>query len=162
MSVCVFAGTFDPFTNGHEYVVEKCLEMFDKVIIAVGVNVDKKPLFTTEERVDIINAVYQENDKIEVAVFEGMLVDFMKKKGAIYNVRGVRNACDFEYENKMHHYNLAHFSDLITIYLPCSESLIEVSSTSARKGILNGEFDENILSKSVIEIIKKVNLKDSK
>ena len=79
MRTCVFAGTFDPFTSGHEYVVDKCLEIFDKVIIAVGVNVDKKPFFSIDERLEIIKSVYADNDRIEVASYTGMLVDFMKK-----------------------------------------------------------------------------------
>ena len=61
MKVCVFAGTFDPFTNGHDYVVKKCLEIFDKVIIAVGINVDKKPLLSGEKRVEIIKKLYKNN-----------------------------------------------------------------------------------------------------
>ena len=162
MKNAVFAGTFDPVTKGHEEVIKKASLTFDKVTVAILINPDKNALFKVEDRLEMLRAVCSKYKNVEVEYFEGMLVDFMKKKGAIYNVRGVRNAFDFEYENKMHYYNLAHFSDLITIYLPCSESLIEVSSTSARKGILNGEYDENILSKSVIEIIKKVNLKDSK
>ena len=80
MKTCVFAGSFDPFTNGHDYVVQKCLEMFDKVVIAVGVNVDKKPMFTDLERVEIIKNVYADEKRVEITSFSGMLTDFMKEQ----------------------------------------------------------------------------------
>ena len=105
MKTCVFAGTFDPFTNGHEYIVNKCLEMFDKVIVAIGVNVDKTPLFTEQERINAIRKVYQDNARVEVLTYSGMLVDFMKEKGVKITVRGFRNQDDYKYETTMAHYN---------------------------------------------------------
>ena len=80
MKTCVFAGSFDPFTIGHEYVVKKSLEIFDKVVIAVGKNADKKPLLSEQQRIDLIRATFDGDNRIEVAFFDGMLVDFMKKK----------------------------------------------------------------------------------
>ena len=80
MKVCAFAGTFDPITNGHVYVIEKCLECFDKVVVAVGINQDKKPLFDIEKRKDIIKNVFKDNDRVEVKEFDGLLVDFLKKE----------------------------------------------------------------------------------
>ena len=71
MKTCVFAGTFDPFTTGHEYVVEKGLKLFDKVVIAVGVNNDKKPLFSLEERIKILKTIYQDNERVVVKNFRG-------------------------------------------------------------------------------------------
>ena len=96
MKTCVFAGTFDPFTNGHEFIVNKCLDIFDRVIIAVGVNVDKKPMFTTRQRVNAIKSVFADNKKVKVYSFSGMLVDFMKNKGVTVTVRGLRNADDYK------------------------------------------------------------------
>ena len=138
MSVCVFAGTFDPFTNGHEYVVEKCLEMFDKVIIAVGVNVDKKPFFADEDRALAIKKLYEGNDKVEVEMFSGMLTDYMKEKGIKVTVRGLRDVEDYKYENTMARYNLDMYPEVITVYIPTPASLQHVSSTAIRNIITSG------------------------
>lgn len=162
MKNAVFAGTFDPVTKGHEEVIKKASLTFDSVTVAILINPSKTALFKVEDRLEMLREVCKSYKNVEVEFYDGMLVDFMKKKGAIYNVRGVRNSTDFEYENKMHHFNSSLYSDLITMYFPCSENLIEVSSTKVRKDILNGTFDEKTLSKSVIEIIKRTKLKDNK
>lgn len=162
MKNAVFAGTFDPVTKGHEEVIKKASLTFDSVTVAILINPSKTALFKVEDRLEMLREVCKSYKNVEVEFYDGMLVDFMKKKGAIYNVRGVRNSTDFEYENKMHHFNSSLYNDLITMYFPCSESLIEVSSTKVRKDILNGTFDEKTLSKSVIEIIKRTKLKDNK
>ena len=86
MKTCVFAGSFDPFTKGHQFVVDKSLEIFDKVIIAVGKNTDKKPLLTEKERVECIQKIYENDSRVEVTCFEGMLVDFMKARGILTTV----------------------------------------------------------------------------
>jgi pantetheine-phosphate adenylyltransferase len=153
MKTCVFAGTFDPFTKGHAFVVEKCLEIFDKVVIAVGVNVDKKPLFSTEERVDIINTVYQDNDKIEVAVFEGMLVDFMKEKGIKFTVRGLRDVDDYKYETTMARYNEDMYGEVVTLFIPTPANLSYVSSSAMRNIInLGADFNEYVPEKAIAKI----------
>lgn len=153
MKTCVFAGTFDPFTKGHAFVVEKCLQLFDKVVIAVGVNVDKKPLFSTGERVDIINAVYQDNDKIEVAVFEGMLVDFMKEKGIKFTVRGLRDVDDYKYETTMARYNEDMYGEVTTLFIPTPISLSYVSSSAMRNIInLGADFNEYVPEKAIVKI----------
>lgn len=132
MKTCVFAGTFDPFTNGHAYVVEKCLEMFDKVIIAVGVNVDKTPLFNEEQRVNAIKKIYSDESRVEVLTYDGMLADFMKQKGVKVTVRGIRNQDDYKYETTMAHYNQDMYPEIITVYIPTPVELTYVSSSAIR------------------------------
>ena len=133
--------------------MEKCLEIFDKVVIAVGVNVDKKPLFSTWERVDIINAVYQDNDKIEVAVFEGMLVDFMKEKGIKVTVRGLRDIDDYKYETTMARYNQDMYGEVTTLFIPTPISLSYVSSSAMRNIIsLDADFNEYVPEKAIAKI----------
>lgn len=132
MRTCVFAGTFDPITKGHEYVVNKCLETFDKVVIAVGVNVDKKPLFSLEERVDIIKETFKGDERVEVATFKGMLVEFMKSRGIKHTVRGLRNQDDYKYETTMAHYNQDMYDEIITMYIPTPTELTYVSSSAIR------------------------------
>ena len=158
MSVCVFAGTFDPFTNGHEYVVEKCLEMFDKVIIAVGVNVDKKPLFPDEVRALAIKKLYENDKRVEVDLFSGMLTDYMKEKGVKVTVRGLRSVEDYKYENTMAKYNLDMYPEIITVYIPTPSNLEHVSSTAIRNIIASkGDFSKYLPEKValVLENAKK-------
>ena len=132
MRTCVFAGTFDPITKGHEYVVNKCLETFDKVVIAVGVNVDKNPLFSLEERVDIIKETFKSDERVEVATFKGMLVEFMKSRGIKHTVRGLRNQDDYKYETTMAHFNQDMYDEIITMYIPTPTELTYVSSSAIR------------------------------
>lgn len=132
MKNCVFAGTFDPFTVGHKDVVEKCLKMFDGVVIAVMNNHDKQPLFTADERVGFIKKIYGGDPRVTVEHSDGLLVDFMKERGITVNVRGIRNAEDFKYETNMFYYNQDMYKDLITVYLPASLNRLHVSSTAIR------------------------------
>ena len=132
MKTCVFAGTFDPFTNGHEFIVNKCLDIFDRVIIAVGVNVDKKPMFSTRQRVNAIKSVFADNKKVKVYSFSGMLVDFMKSKGVTVTVRGLRNAEDYKYETTMADYNADLYPEITTLYIPTPANLSYVSSSAMR------------------------------
>lgn len=156
MKTCVFAGTFDPFTQGHEYVVDKCLEIFDKVVIAVGVNVSKQPFFSIDERVQIIKATFDGDDRVEVCTYSGMLVDFMREKGILTTVRGIRNQDDYKYETTMAQYNQDMYKDCITLYIPTPLSLAHVSSSAMRNIIsLKGDVSSYVPKKSV-ELINAI------
>ncbi len=155
MKVCVFAGTFDPFTNGHDFVVSKCLEMFDKVIIAVGVNVDKTPLFSDEVRIDTIKKLYKDEPKVEVDAFSGMLTDYMKNKGVKVTVRGLRDEKDYEYENTMARYNQDMYPEIITVYIPTPATLSHVSSTAIRNIIGSGGDFSNYVPKQILADLKE-------
>ena len=156
MKTCVFAGTFDPISKGHEYVVNKCLEIFDKVIVAVGVNVNKKPLFTLEQRLDIIKAMYKDNERVSVMSFDGMLVDFMKKNDIAFTVRGIRNEEDYKYEDKMAQYNLDLSKEITTIFIPTPASLSYVSSSGIRNIIeLKGDYTE-FIPESALSTVKNL------
>ena len=150
MKTCVFAGTFDPFTNGHLFVVEKCLETFDKVVVAVGVNVDKKPLFSIDERVKIIKEIFSGEERVEVATFDGMLVDFMKEKNIKFTVRGLRDADDYKYETTMARYNLDMWPEVITLFIPTPAELSYVSSSAMRNIIgLGSDYSEYVPKKAL-------------
>lgn len=156
MKTCVFAGTFDPFTNGHAFVIDKCLKMFDKVVIAVGVNVDKNPLFSVEERIDMIRLVYSGETKVQVMAFDGMLTDFMKENGIYINVRGIRDRDDYKYETTMARYNQDMFKEIITVYLPTPTDLTYVSSSAVRNLIdLNADFSSYV-PKAISERARKI------
>ena len=155
MRKAVFAGTFDPVTKGHEAVIKKASKAFDELTVAICVNPDKKALFSLETRLEMLNCVCKKFNNVKVVYHEGWLVDLMKDIGAIYNVRGVRNATDYEYENKMHYYNENAYPEIVTLYIPCSESLKDVSSTKVKTELASGIYDKQCLSDEIIEIIKK-------
>ena len=156
MKTCVFAGSFDPFTIGHEYVVKKALKAFDKVIIALGENVDKNPMFTLEQRINIISKCFEGEKGVEIATFKGMLVDFMKEKGVIFNVRGIRNEDDYKYETTMARYNLDAYPELVTLYIPTPSNLMHVSSSAMRNILkLKGKIKDYVPA-PVEEYIKEI------
>ncbi len=155
MKVCVFAGTFDPITKGHAFVVEKCLETFDKVIVAIGVNTDKKPMFSLEDRKQMISLAFNGEQRVEVVSFSGMLTDFMKEKGIKVNVRGIRDIDDYKYETTMERYNRDMYPEMTTIYIPTPKELVHVSSSAMRNILdLKGDASEYLPS-AVWEFIKE-------
>lgn len=155
MKTCVFAGTFDPFTTGHLYIANKCLDLFDKVIIAVGTNVDKKPLFKDSVRIEAIKSIFNGNDRVVVECFSGMLTDFMKKNNVSITVRGLRNQEDYNYENIMAQYNQDLFPEITTVYIPTPLSLCHVSSTAIRN-IINSKGDfSSYVPKESLTILKE-------
>ena len=156
MKICVFAGTFDPLTKGHEFVIEKCLSLFDKVVIALGVNQDKTPMFSLEDRKQMILDAFANEERGEVKEFSGMLTDFMKENGIKINVRGIRNQDDYKYETTMERFNRDMFNDMITIYIPTPKDLVHVSSSAIRNIINMGADASGYLPTSVAEYIKTI------
>ena len=101
MRTAVFAGTFDPFTIGHKSIVERGLKLFDRIVIAVGINPEKMSAQSVAERCDIIGKVFADNDAVSVETYSGLTADFVKQTGAVAILRGVRNITDFEYERNL-------------------------------------------------------------
>ena len=156
MKKCVFAGTFDPITNGHAFVIDKCLNMFDQVVIAVGVNVDKTPAFTLEQRIEMIKSVYGENPKISIKSFSGMLINFMKENEILINVRGIRDQDDYKYETTMARYNKDMYPEIITVFIPTPAELTYVSSSAVRNIMdLKSDFSAYV-PKPVLEMARKI------
>jgi pantetheine-phosphate adenylyltransferase len=154
MKTCVFAGTFDPVSRGHEFVINKCLELFDKVVVAIGVNVDKTPVFSLDERIALIRESIK-SDRVEVTSFSGMLTDFMKDRGILYSVRGLRSVDDYKYEDTMAKYNLDMYPEMLTIYIPTPNELTYVSSTAIRN-IISLESDiSKYMPESALALAKK-------
>ena len=94
----IFFFFFDPFTKGHEYIIHKSLDVFDEVIIGIGVNTSKQYLFDLDKRIAHIQEIYKNNDRVKVSTYEGLTTDFCSKVDASHIVRGLRNSIDFEYE----------------------------------------------------------------
>ena len=133
MKIAIYPGTFDPVTNGHVDVAKRAAELFDKVIVCVAVNTLKEPLFTGAERVKMIREAVKDIKNIEVEEFQGLLVDYARKKNADAIVRGLRAVSDFEYEFQMALTNRKLCSDVDTVFLMPHENYTYLNSTIVRE-----------------------------
>ncbi|HAR95379.1 MAG TPA: pantetheine-phosphate adenylyltransferase [Deltaproteobacteria bacterium] len=132
-AVAVYPGSFDPVTYGHLDILSRSLELFDKVIIAVALNIEKTGLFTFEERSDLIRASVNHNDRIIVDSFHGLLVDYVKRVNARFVIRGLRAMSDFEYEFQMASMNRNLDTDMDTIFMMTSKDYFFVSSRTIKE-----------------------------
>ena len=132
MKKCVFSGTFDPPTVGHRDIIDKCLKIFDEVVVAVMQNPEKTPFLSEDERLGLLKKLYKGEPRVKVRTFGGAAVDLLKEEGTPFYVRGVRNTVDFEYENQNHFASKILNSELITIYIPAEEDKLHVSSSLVR------------------------------
>ena len=152
----IFAGSFDPITNGHLDLINRASKLFDDLQIGVLVNPNKKGLFDLEKRVDLIKSCTSHLDNIKVVSFEGLLVNYCKNNGIDTLVRGIRNGADIEYELQMAHMNKELNPDIETIILPTTTKYSFISS-SLIKEVLNFDADvKNLVPKEVLKELKKV------
>lgn len=135
MKKCVFAGTFDPFTVGHEDTVRKCLALFDEVAVVVAENKQKRCMFSAQARVEMIRAVFADEPRVRVMRWEGVIADLLKREGTPFYVRGIRNTVDFEYENADFYASRDLDPSLITLYIPAEQKHLHVSSTLVKNCI---------------------------
>lgn len=131
--IAAFCGSFDPFHIGHKVLVERFLPLFDKVVIAIGINDTKKGHYSIEERKEIIRKMMGNNPKIEIESYNGLTVDFCKEIGAKYMLRGMRDSKDFEWEKAVDNYNKGVAPDIETIYMIATKDVEGISSTQIRK-----------------------------
>ena len=154
--IAVYPGSFDPFTLGHQNIIERGVKVFDKLIVAVAHNVSKKTIFTTDERVDIIAKIFSNETKVNVDSFEGLLVDYVKKKKATVVLRGMRSVSDFEYELQMAHANKTLDQNLETVFMVTDSKYSHISSSLIKEIITLGGSAKDLVPK-VVE--KKLKLK---
>ena len=133
----VFPGSFDPFTIGHEDIVLRALNLFDKIIVSIGVHSMKKPLMKIDARVQMINKVFENYDQVLVDSFEGLTVDYCKKMKATHMLRGIRTAADFEYERAIAQINKKMLPTVESVFLLTSPEHTPVNSTIIREIIRN-------------------------
>ena len=133
MKIAIYPGTFDPVTNGHIDILERALKLFDKVIITIARNTAKNPLFTEEERITLLQRATKHFKNVEVDSFEGLLVEYVEKRGAISVVRGLRAMTDFEYELQMALMNRKLDETMETIFLMPNEKYTYLSSNFVRE-----------------------------
>jgi pantetheine-phosphate adenylyltransferase len=131
--IAVFPGSFDPFTIGHESIVLRAMELFDKIVIAIGHNENKKAFFTLADRLSMIKEVFANEPKIEVVHFEDLTVSLCKRVGANYILRGLRTSADFEYERAIAQVNKAMFPELESVFILTMPEHTSINSTIVRE-----------------------------
>ena len=159
MKKCVFAGTFDPPTNGHKKTVETCLKMFDEVVVAILINPEKNTLFSVGEREMLLKKLFADEKRVRVIPFDGAVVDLLERENTPFYVRGVRNTIDFEYENSNFFANKKLKKDIVTVYLPAGQEDLHISSSLVRNSFrFSKDFCEYV-PEEIYEDIKNI-LKD--
>ncbi len=136
--IAIFPGSFDPFTIGHESIVRRAVSMFDKIIIMIGYNANKKSFYSIEKRLKWINQVFDNEEKIEVQVHEGLTIDFCKEVGAKYILRGLRTSSDFEYERAIAQVNKKMHPEIETVFLLTLPEHTPVNASIIRDIVLHG------------------------
>jgi len=131
--IFIYPGSFDTITNGHLDIINRAVKLCDKLIVAVGTNISKKPAFSVEERIELIKASIGENDKIEVTSFSGLLVDFAKKHNSHIIIKGLRAVSDFEYEFQMALMNRELAPEVETIFIVTDAQYSYLSSSAVKE-----------------------------
>ncbi|OJV55246.1 MAG: pantetheine-phosphate adenylyltransferase [Bacteroidetes bacterium 43-16] len=140
MRIALFPGTFDPITLGHVDVIRRAIPLFDKIVIGVGLNSSKQPMFTIEQRLGWIDEIFRDTDKVEAQSYEGLTIDYCEKISARFILRGIRYVSDFEYEKGIADMNRMLSKHIETIFLTSSPQYSTVSSTLVRDVIrYNGD-----------------------
>lgn len=145
MKIAVYPGTFDPITNGHIDIINRGLRIFDKIIVTVAVNPGKTPLFSLEERIEMIKQSIGKVENVEVAQFQGLIANYLKSVNAIAMIRGLRAISDFEYEFQMSLMNRKLNEDVETVFLMPAQEYIHLNSTLIKEvSSFNGDITEYV------------------
>ncbi len=138
LRICLFPGSFDPITLGHINIIKRAVGLFDKLVIGIGTNSSKEPMFSLEQRTAWIHAIFKNDSRIEVKSYKGLTVDFCKAIDAKYILRGIRSVSDFEYERAIADMNHSLAPEIESIFLTSAAAHSSISSTLVRDVIRNG------------------------
>jgi pantetheine-phosphate adenylyltransferase len=138
MRICLFPGTFDPVTLGHTDIINRVLPLFDTLIIGIGRNVNKLPMFSEEKRLGWLREIYRDEPKVEALAYDGLTVECCQQNNATYILRGIRYVNDFEYEKAIADMNRSLDHNIETIFLTCLPQYTSVASTLVRDVLRNG------------------------
>ena len=156
--LAVYPGSFDPFTLGHYDILLRASRLFDKIYIAVAINTEKNPIFTLEERRDMIYKVVNSSEEcknIEVVLFDGLITNFMKDKKIKIIVRGIRDIDDLLHESRMSRMNKTLYNEMETVFLHTDESYAYISSSLIKEIVRFGGSLESLVPKAIIDTIAK-------
>ena len=154
--ICLFPGTFDPITLGHVDIIDRSIPLFDRVVVGIGLNTSKTPMFSAEQRLDWINEIYKDQPKVKAAIYQGLTIDFCKKIKAQFIIRGIRYVSDFEYEKTIADANRTLDNTIETIFLTGEPKYTSVASTIVRDIIRNKGNASPFLPKEVFRSLKKI------
>jgi len=155
MRICLFPGTFDPVTLGHVGIINRALPLFDKIIVGIGLNTSKAPMFSPEQRLQWVKEIYKDEERVEGAIYEGLTIEFCKKIGAYFILRGIRYVSDFEYEKTIADANRTMDKKIETIFLTGEPKYTSVASTIVRDIIKNGGDASPFLPEVVARSLEK-------
>jgi len=154
MKRAVFPGSFDPITLGHTDVIDRALSLFDEIIVAVGINVNKKYMFDVETRVEMIKRVYAHTDKVKVEYYTGLTVEYAKKHKADFILRGLRNPTDFEFEKSIAQTNRV-LGGIETVFILTAIETSHISSSIVRDILRNGGRVDKLVPAAVLPLLYK-------
>lgn len=154
--ITVFPGSFDPFTLGHEAIVHRAIKLFDKVIIGIGVNTQKKGFMPYEKRMELIADLYKDTDQVEVKYFTGLTVEFCKQENANYILRGLRDGKDFDYERSIAMMNREISKSIETYFLITDPEYTAINASIVRDIARNGGNIDSFVPKNIAIEIKKI------
>jgi pantetheine-phosphate adenylyltransferase len=152
--ICLFPGTFDPLTLGHVDIIDRAIPLFDKIVVGIGKNTSKEPMFSAEKRLQWIREIYKNEPRVEGAVYDGLTVEFCKTIGAKFILRGIRYVSDFEYEKTIADANRTLDKGIETVFLTGEPKYTSVASTIVRDIIRNGGDASHFLPPIVFKSLK--------
>ncbi|MCU4188186.1 pantetheine-phosphate adenylyltransferase [Flavobacterium sp. HXWNR29] len=150
MKKAIFPGSFDPITNGHFDIIKRGVSLFDEVIVAIGVNAEKKYMFSLDERKRFIEEAFKDEPKVRVITYSGLTIDLCKKENAEFILRGLRNPADFEFEKAIAHTNRM-MSKIETVFLLTAARTSFISSSIVRDVLRNGGDISQLVPESVLD-----------
>lgn len=156
MKIAIFPGSFAPITKGHKSIIERALPLFDKIIIAIGINSAKKELFTVEQRKKMIQKVFEKEPKIVVDTYSGLTVDYCKKVDAQFILRGLRTSADFDYERSIAQLNKQMYPKVDTIFIVTTPELSSINSSIVREILMCGGNVTPFVPEEIISMITQM------